>query len=87
MTYSLPDAQPKLVTIPSMHALLPAHRILQLATPLLHAEYTLPGCSLVNILRSISFSYIQIFSTAVSIALSLRPLNGTDQVLRPHRWQ
>jgi hypothetical protein len=65
MTYSFPDAQPKCV-ISSMHAPFPAHRILQLATPMLHAEYTLPGRSLVNFLRSLAISsYIQIFSTVL----------------------
>jgi len=51
MTYSLPDARPNFVIISSMHVPFPAHRILQLATPLLRAAYNLPGCSLVNFLR------------------------------------
>jgi len=86
MTYSLQDAGPKFVIISFMHVPFSAHHILQLATPLLHAEYTLPGCSLVNFLRYFFLLYPNIFHNSVSSALSLRPLNVTDQVLRPHRW-
>jgi len=85
MTYSFPDARPKFVTISFMHVPFSGNHILQLATPLLHAEYTLPGCSLVNFLRYFLLLYPNIFHSSVSSALSLR-LNVTAQVLRPHRW-
>jgi len=85
MTYSLPDARPKFVIISFMHVPFPAHHILQLVTPKLHAEYTLPGCSPFSFLRYFLLLYPNIIHSSVSSAFGLCPLNVTDQVLRPHR--